>query len=103
MAIIDQYRSLLTVLIEFEVSPNECDQHVSNIVEFLNSTVKKQEGFISANLHVSLDKKKVVNYAQWKNQECFEKFFNDPESKKAGEKVFSAPTKLTFMKVVHAS
>ncbi|MCR9206401.1 MAG: antibiotic biosynthesis monooxygenase [Halobacteriovoraceae bacterium] len=103
MAIIDQYRSLLTVLVEFEIDPNECDQHVANIKEFLNETVKKQEGFISANLHTSLDKSKVVNYAQWKNEECYQNFLNNPEVQKSGEKVTQKSFKVTLLKVAHAS
>jgi heme-degrading monooxygenase HmoA len=36
------------------------------------------EGFISANLHKSLDGTKVVNYAQWKSKEAFEKMLKNP-------------------------
>ena len=37
-----------------------------------------KEDFISANLHKSLDGTKVVNYAQWKSKEAFEKMLKNP-------------------------
>jgi len=40
--------------------------------------MSQQEGFISANLHKSLDGTKVVNYAQWKSKDAFEKMLKNP-------------------------
>jgi heme-degrading monooxygenase HmoA len=40
--------------------------------------MNQQEGFISAKLHKSLDGTKVVNYAQWKSKEAFEKMLKNP-------------------------
>lgn len=40
--------------------------------------MSQQEGFISANFHKSLDGTKVVNYAQWKSKEAFEKMLKNP-------------------------
>ena len=39
--------------------------------------MKKQEGFISANIQRSLDGTSVVNYAQWKSKDAFEKMLNN--------------------------
>lgn len=103
MAIIDQYRNILTVLIEFEVTPEECDQHVANIVEFLTSTVKQQPGFISANLHTSLDKTKVINYAQWKSEADYQAFLDNEEAQAAASKVLKFEPRVTWMKVAFAS
>ncbi len=36
-------------------------------------------GFISANIHRSLDGTKVINYAQWASREAFEASLRDPE------------------------
>jgi quinol monooxygenase YgiN len=36
-------------------------------------------GFISANIHRSLDGTKVVNYAQWESREAFEATLRNPE------------------------
>ena len=37
-------------------------------------------GFVSANLHKSLDGTKVANYAQWRSWEDFEAMLEDPEA-----------------------
>ena len=36
-------------------------------------------GFVSANLHVSLDGKRVVNYAQWRSKDEFEAAMKNPQ------------------------
>lgn len=36
-------------------------------------------GFISANIHRSLDGTKVINYAQWESSEAFQASFGNPE------------------------
>ncbi len=37
-------------------------------------------GFISANLHISLDRRRVTNYAQWRSREDFEAMQRDAEA-----------------------
>ena len=37
-------------------------------------------GFISANIHRSLDRTKVVNYAQWKTREAFNAMLQHPDA-----------------------
>jgi quinol monooxygenase YgiN len=37
-------------------------------------------GFVSANVHRSLDGTKVVNYAQWESQEAFNAMLQNPEA-----------------------
>lgn len=36
-------------------------------------------GFISANIHRSLDGSKVINYAQWESRDAFEASLRNPE------------------------
>jgi len=103
MAVIDQYRDLLTVLIVFDVSPDQVDEHVANIKEFLLNTVKLQPGFVSANLHISIDKKRVVNYAQWRTQEDYDNFLNNEEVQLKAREVLKIEPKTTLMKVALAS
>lgn len=103
MAIIDQYRNILTVLIEFDVTPEECDSHVANIKTFLTETVKQQPGFISANLHTSLDKAKIVNYAQWKSEADFQAFLDNKDAQAAGKEVLKIEPRVVWMKVAYAS
>jgi len=37
-------------------------------------------GFVSANLHVSLDRRRVVSYAQWRSREAMAAMHNDADA-----------------------
>ncbi|MDJ0573280.1 MAG: antibiotic biosynthesis monooxygenase family protein [Pleurocapsa sp. MO_192.B19] len=77
--------SLTTVIIIFTVKPEQQQELIDTIKEFL-STVKTQPGFVSANLHKSTDGVKVANYAQWSSRETFEAFRSNEEVQaKAGK------------------
>lgn len=41
--------------------------------------IRNQKGFVSVNLHKSLDGKRVINYAEWKTKEDFEAIFKNPD------------------------
>ena len=42
--------------------------------------MKNVSGFVSANIHKSLDGVRVVNYAQWRSREDFEAMGKNPEA-----------------------
>ncbi|MGI8589071.1 MAG: antibiotic biosynthesis monooxygenase family protein, partial [Chloroflexia bacterium] len=49
---------------------------------YVNATetvINKLPGYISANIHKSLDGTRVVNYAQWQSREAFEAMLRNPE------------------------
>ncbi|WP_395342704.1 antibiotic biosynthesis monooxygenase [Ningiella sp. W23] len=46
------------------------------VQEHLSDWISKCSGFISANLHVSADGKKMINYAQWRDKDSFDAFLN---------------------------
>ncbi len=50
------------------------------LVETTEQIMNIQKGFISANIHKSLDGTKVANYAQWKSRHAFEKIRNNPKA-----------------------
>ena len=79
---------LTTVIIIFSIEPSQQDELIAAIEEFLE-TVKTQPGFISANLHKSIDGVKVANYAQWASMEEFEAFRNNAQVQKKAEKLFT--------------
>ena len=43
-------------------------------------TMKHIPGFVSANIHRSLDGKKIVNYAQWESMDAFEAMRKNPKA-----------------------
>ena len=83
--------SLTTVIIIFQVKPEQQQELIEAIEEFLE-TVKTQPGFVSANLHKSIDGVKVVNYAQWSSLEEFEAFRNNQKVQAKAAKLFGLGT-----------
>jgi hypothetical protein len=43
--------------------------------------MRHQPGFIPGNLHIRLDKKRIVNYAQWRSKEDFKTMQANPDAK----------------------
>ncbi len=50
------------------------------LVGATGTVMNRLPGFVSANLHKSLDGTRVVNYAQWRSREAFEAMLEDPEA-----------------------
>jgi len=68
-SVIDSKSGILTVINVIE--PKDVEQEV--ILEYLQKgiteTMRYQKGFISANIHKSLDSNDIIVYAQWKDKE----------------------------------
>lgn len=81
MTKIDKDRNLMTLINVFTVVPDKQQELVDLLIDATQHTMQHLPGFISANIHRSLDGKKVVNYAQWESMEAFEAMRNNPEAK----------------------
>jgi quinol monooxygenase YgiN len=75
---IDPDSKVVTLVNVFTVEPHNQQRLVDSLIDATEKVMSQQEGFISANLHKSLDGTRVVNYAQWKNKEVFEKMLKNP-------------------------
>lgn len=64
----------------FTVEAENQQKLIDLLIDATKKIINKQEGFISANIHKSLDGTQVVNYAQWKSQEAFEKMLKNPKA-----------------------
>lgn len=71
---------MLTLINVFTVEPEKQRELVTLVIEATNSTMKHMPGFVSANIHRSLDGKRVVNYAQWESMAAFEAMRKDPKA-----------------------
>ena len=80
MATLDLENQLVTVIVLFRVKEGTQSEVIEH-VKGLFAIAKKQPGFVSANLHRSLDGVKVANYAQWQDLESLESFRHLPEVK----------------------
>ncbi len=71
----------ITLINTFYVTPEKADQLLQLLITATDEVMRQQPGFLSANLHMSLDKKRVVNYARWRSKEHFEAMQANPEAK----------------------
>jgi heme-degrading monooxygenase HmoA len=77
MTEISSERDVLTVIFEFDVEPDEQQPLRASIEALVRDIVSRQPGFLSADLHLSRDGRKVLNYFQWETLEAFERFRAD--------------------------
>jgi len=81
MSTIEKDRNILTLINVFTVAPEKQQELVALLIDATQQTMKRLPGFISANIHRSLDGKKVVNYAQWESMADFEAMRKNPEAR----------------------
>jgi quinol monooxygenase YgiN len=77
MATIATDRDVVTLVNVFSVSPERQQQLAELLIEATRAVMNQLPGFVSANIHRSLDGTRVVNYAQWRSVEDFEAMLRD--------------------------
>lgn len=77
---IDPKRSLVTLINVYEVSPEKQTELVERLADATEKVMRHQPGFVSVNIHRSIDGTRVVNYAQWASKEDFERMMKSPEA-----------------------
>jgi quinol monooxygenase YgiN len=80
MATIAKDNDVVTLINVFTVEPGHQQRLVDVLVEATESVMSKQPGFVSANIHRSLDGTRVTNYAQWRSREAFEAMLRNQET-----------------------
>ena len=80
MSNIKKGTDVLTLINVFTTDSENQRKLVALLIEATERTMKRMPGFVSANIHRSLDGKKVVNYAQWRSMSSFEAMRKDPDA-----------------------
>jgi quinol monooxygenase YgiN len=80
MATIAKDNDVMTLINVFTVEPEHQQRLVDVLVEATEAVMRKQPGFVSANIHRSLDGTRVANYAQWRSREAFEAMLQNREA-----------------------
>jgi antibiotic biosynthesis monooxygenase (ABM) superfamily enzyme len=78
--LIDKTQNLVTLINVFLVDPVNQQRLLKVLVEATENVMRNLPGFISANLHASLDGKNIVNYAQWARVEDFQNMLAHEEA-----------------------
>lgn len=71
---------VITLINVFTVDPSDQQRLVDLWQQATDEVICHLPGFVSANIHRSLDGAKVVNYAQWESREAFAAIFQNPEA-----------------------
>jgi quinol monooxygenase YgiN len=69
-------RHIATLINVFTVEPDRQQPLVDALSRATDETIRHLPGFISANIHKSLDGTRVTNYAQWRSREDLEAMLN---------------------------
>ena len=70
----------VTLINVFTVEPDVQQQLVDLLDEATEQVMRHRPGFVSANIHASLDGTRVANYAQWQRKEDVEAMLGDPDA-----------------------
>ena len=79
-AVISADPSIFTLINTFEVEADKSAAVVESLREFTERVTRDLAGFVSASVHVSLDRTRVVNYVQWRSEQDFAAMFRIPEA-----------------------
>ena len=80
MVAITEDSDIVTFINVFTVAPEDQRRLVDVLVEATRAVMRNKEGFISANIHRSLDGTRITNYAQWRSKEAFDAMLGDREA-----------------------
>jgi quinol monooxygenase YgiN len=70
---------VVTLINVFTVAPERQQELLDLLDRATEEVMRHRPGFVSANLHASLDGGHVANYAQWESEAAFQAMLADPE------------------------
>jgi quinol monooxygenase YgiN len=78
MTTIEQNSGYATLINVFTVEPDRAAELAEVLSTATEAVMRHQPGFRSANIHVSTDGTRVLNYAQWDSAEAYRAMLCDP-------------------------
>ena len=71
-------QAIVTLINVFTVEPENQQAVVNSLIQVTQELTQTLPGYISANVHKSVDGKRVVNYVQWRSHADFEAMLHNP-------------------------
>jgi quinol monooxygenase YgiN len=81
MSVITAHSDHATLINVFTVQPERARQLADLLTAATEDVMQHVDGFISANIHLSTDGTRVVNYAQWRSAEAFQAMLSNPTAR----------------------
>ena len=92
MTTIDPHSSLATLINVFSVEPERARELAGLLTTATDEVMQHVPGFVSANIHLSTDGTRVVNYAQWESAEAFQAMLKNPAVREHMDKCAAVAT-----------
>lgn len=80
MTTITPNTTLCTLINVFTVAPERQQELVDTLVAATEQVIRALPGFVSANIHKSVDGVRVTNYAQWESLAALQAMLKNPEA-----------------------
>jgi quinol monooxygenase YgiN len=80
MTTLDATDGYLVMINTFSVDPARADELIAALSHATEFGMRQRPGFVSANLHISHDKRHVANYAQWRSKDDLDAMLKDPSA-----------------------
>jgi quinol monooxygenase YgiN len=81
MTVITAHADYATLINVFTVEPENAQQLVDLLTKATEDVMQHIDGFISANIHLSTDGTRVVNYAQWRDAAAMDAMRQNPTAR----------------------
>lgn len=81
MTTIEQHSPHATLINVFTVEPEKAAELAALLDEATERVMRHAPGFVAANIHVSSDRTRVLNYAQWETPEAYQAVLADPTAR----------------------
>ena len=82
MTTLDPKSGYYTLINTFTVEPDRAEELFTILSRATEEGMRQLPGFISANLHISSDKKHIANYVQWRTKADNDAMMANPDAKK---------------------
>lgn len=96
MTTITQHAPYCTLINVFTVSPERQQELVDTLIAATEQVIQALPGFISANIHKSVDGVRVTNYAQWESPAALQAMLGNPQANAHIEKCRSIAQDIDF-------
>ena len=81
MTTLDPNDCYVVLINTFKVEPDRAEELVGALSRATEHGMRQRPGFVSANLHISQDRRHVANYAQWRSQADLDAMMSDPTAR----------------------
>lgn len=81
MTTIERHGPYATLINVFTVAPERASALAGLLDDATDKVMRHVPGFVSANIHVSTDGTRVVNYAQWESADAYQAMLADPTAR----------------------